>query len=489
MSGDGVRIRGIYSTAILRMLLDESIPIADISDVLKERFHQEIKTNELVPVVTIKDIDDKKGFIVYGGEKLSTQVMLVLRENIPEIVSVEKVYDQYSIHVVRILEKYDKGYIVELYDGHKGFLETDKRYQVGEYTIAYVASSTDDEVLLKEGISVAGKYVRLIENSNTRFSKFIRNPEKKTLLLTALTKIKLPPNTGVYFRSSANKASLSDIIEEIQQLINEFLQLKKKAAECKEPKKLRKGEKLFINFLPFEAKNRLDSYRSKQVLTLKHHHYIKSTDTPEKDCMDIIENIIDPESVCNASFKLIHLHLNNIFRHIMQRDIVLVHHWPSERYYTYSCKVFKISKPLIYCERIVSSSGFYDGLNIKKKSGDTITTVFAPFSPIIVHVYRRKNTISGLYFNINSPVELLSLNRFWYIDYHVDVIKTKTVKIIDMEKLEEIYRRGVISEQHYHKILNIVNDLKEKLINGLKPEQIIISHLPTEIYKIDDDEQ
>ena len=478
MKRQGVRVRGIYSTAIVQLLLDNNIPIADLSLVLKERFNIR-NEQENIPVVTIKDTNDKKGFIIYGDPELSDKVLYVLKENVSDIVTIRSLFNKYSTILVKVLEKTSKGYIVELPGKRKGLLETERRHNIGDKIIAYVVSGVN-RIILYEGIAIVGKFVRLIEHEKNKFSKHIKNPEKKTLLLSMLTNIEKPPHIGIYFRSSCNIASLTDILDEIQRLISHYVSLKIKAREENEISQVTQGEALYINFLPFETKNKFDLFRRKRISTLNFHHYIKSTNTQEKECLDLLEFV----SSDTSSKKLIDYHVENILRRIKGKDIKFIHQWPSLDHYTYTCSVYKISYPLIYCRRYVSKEGIYDGLKIDKKPGDIIVTLFALFSPVIIHTYMRDNKVLGSYININSPMEVLNPAEFWYIDYHIDIIKKNgLVYEIDSTKLEESYKNNILTKNLYERILSFSKNIKEMLEKNIEKEKIILSTLPKKIYK------
>lgn len=480
MRQPGIRVRGIYSTAIVRIFLDNGIPVADLSPILKKRFSLEKYSDENIPVTTIKDTENKKGFIVYGEPTLSNKAIDILRRKIRNLIVIGSKYNRYSTNIVKIVKKInDNLYYVELPHKEFGILHARNKYNIGDNVVAYTISGMK-EIVLYEGIAIVGKYVRIMENEKTRFSKHIRDLEKKTLLLTMLANIEKPPNIGVYFRSSCNKATLSEILEEIQELIIEYKSLKEHLKSEKEISKITQGETLYVNLLSFESKNILDEYRRKQLATVSYHHYLKSTNTLEKDCLDIIESIL----VDLSHRKLIEYHIDKILNEISGKNIKFIHRWISLNQYVYGCQVYDVSYPLIYCKRKVTKEGIYDGLNIKKEPGDIIVTIFALFSPIMIHMYFRNNNLLGTYININSPVEVLSPYEFWYIDYHIDVIeKNNEITILDRDKLEQVYNQKIISKELYRQIIELSENIVVMLKNRVKKEKIILSLIPKEIYK------
>ncbi|MCD6562829.1 MAG: DUF402 domain-containing protein, partial [Thermoproteales archaeon] len=113
-----------------------------------------------------------------------------------------------------------------------------------------------------------------------------------------------------------------------------------------------------------------------------------------------------------------------------------------------------------------------------------IVTLFALFSPVIIHTYMRDNKVLGSYININSPIEVLNPAGFWYIDYHIDIIKKNgLVYEIDSTKLEETYKNNILTKNLYERILSFSKNIKEMLEKNIEKEKIILSALPKKIYK------
>ncbi len=74
-----VKIRGIYTTALTRLLLDEGYPIAEPSPEITQRFHLEGTTQE--PEVLIQDLQNHQGVRMTGeADQLSDLVRLLQKE-------------------------------------------------------------------------------------------------------------------------------------------------------------------------------------------------------------------------------------------------------------------------------------------------------------------------------------------------------------------------------------------------------------------------
>ena len=72
-----VKVRGIYSTAITKLLLDEKIEVTQAADAIKKALKID---DESKPDITIEDTETKEGVYVYGTG--SEKVIDLLKEKL-----------------------------------------------------------------------------------------------------------------------------------------------------------------------------------------------------------------------------------------------------------------------------------------------------------------------------------------------------------------------------------------------------------------------
>lgn len=427
----GVRIRGIFATAIARLLIDNGIKIVDASPQLKERFGDEAKDRG-VALVTIKDRDDRKGLVVIGQRRLAEDVLRILRSTIvgsPIIVMEEELYATY---VCRVVEPN----IVELPDGRVGVLEGSAK--VGELVAAHVVTFRDGKPLLRRGVALVGEYARLVEGQPHDVSEHIRGLQRNLLLSMAMQAG--VEGWGVKWRSSARWAEIGELLDELKALKEAALRVKDVVRKASQPAKLTDGELLAFIPLSLDDKVRLDHIRSRQVPTIPLHHLLKT-------CGDRYSNLVDeaektllrhgkPDQLSKALLEEVATRefASGRFRVLHEKIDGKVVVMEGE------CEVI-FRRPLtVELRRRARGSGVYDGLGIAKEEGDVIVSIVTLGSYTLPHAYfSYDGNLKGVYVNINTPIEPLPSHSVWYVDLCVDVVwaRGEGARIIDLEELKK----------------------------------------------------
>ena len=464
---EGVRIRGIYSTALTAILLDEGIYIANPSQVIKLRF-PELPDN-ITPVVTIKDREDKNGIIILGFRELFEKCTKIIAR-MPHIILRKPGIGYYDSVKCKVVGVKSNQYIVEIPGNEKGVLITDRKHRIGDYVDAHVIAPLATPPILREGLAVVGRFARIYEGKDVSFSRFIKNYEKKALLLSASNKAR-ERGLAVRWRSSANTAPLSVILKELDELINEICRLKKMSENFREVIKLHEGENIAEAVFTFFTKLYLDSIRSLRVPTVRFHHYIKRTGSEETQHVDFVEEL---HGCCSLDC-IGRLLLKRIYNNLRKtKQTVLLHEKISGEVIKLKGNIKNISSEnILTIVRTIKSEGIYDGLGIEKQYGDVIYTYIRPGIPFIVHEYRSASgCLKGYYINVNTPVEVLfseeeKLNAYiWYVDLEIDIVRLKNEKarIIDDKTLFDRYMQGFMRKDLYNYAIAIANILRKQLI-------------------------
>ena len=107
-----VRVRGVYSTAITKILLDNGVSISHTSKKIRERFS--LPENREPPTVTIKDTDQKHGIVIVGEYEHGKRVYEVIRDSIKDCFCWVSKLPLHSIIKGRVIEVKEGKSIVEL---------------------------------------------------------------------------------------------------------------------------------------------------------------------------------------------------------------------------------------------------------------------------------------------------------------------------------------------------------------------------------------
>ncbi len=89
----GVKIRGIYATALTRFCVDHNLAIVLPSQQIKERFRDYKKIDSPEPVsVEIRDLEDQQGILLRGEPNQLNSVLKLIRENFFDAIYRERKY-------------------------------------------------------------------------------------------------------------------------------------------------------------------------------------------------------------------------------------------------------------------------------------------------------------------------------------------------------------------------------------------------------------
>jgi len=114
MSTPTVRIRGIYTTALTKLLLEKNWKVSQMSDVMEERFG--VKSPKDPADIDIRQ-NRENGLIAIGEKKDLEMLEEVLKEEFLDIFFKMEDVQLYGIYKGKILEKKGKKTIVDIKDG------------------------------------------------------------------------------------------------------------------------------------------------------------------------------------------------------------------------------------------------------------------------------------------------------------------------------------------------------------------------------------
>jgi len=465
-----VRVRGIYATAITKILIDEGFNITHASQIIKERFN--IKDDVIAPDVTVKDVDGKYGIVVIGKYNVGKKVFDVLRQKIGTVYVWESKLPLHAIYKGVVKEKNNGKCIVDI-NGVRGILNCNA--EPGSEVVVEISKPVlppSNEVLLSTNYTIYGNYVALIYGLKGRviFSRHITNPEIKRNLRMIVSLMKISGDWGVKWRSSAILGRVNDLMLDLQQTFEKANKFLDHIKEAPVGKFISEGQ--FFGILGFDSKARciLDDYRNNVVPTIRYHHALKSMDNNLTQIIDYTEYLMKIGTLSRE------LATQSIFSYIedllSEKKLINIEHisllkgeiiklTPGHLHKV--CKQGDIIHGVL--KRVFKGGGYLDGLNVPKEYGDYDLMEFSTSAPIILHKYHSKDGIfKGLYININSYPEL-SPGILRYIDLEIDVIVRPNgeVHIIDSEKLKIAYEEKILSKEKYDTIQTIVGSIESVL--------------------------
>jgi len=268
----GVKVRGIYSTAITKILHDNGIEVVNPSDLVRERMKIE---NKGKVDTLIYDKEDLDGIIIHGRE--SEKVLEVLKKELG-ILFVKKLEtgDIYR-GIIKRVDMKDREIIVDL-GGKEGLLSLRDYWgylKEGQPVLVQVKGRNKDFFLLSSHLRLFGENMVLIKDGFTKPSKHIKDREEIERLLELSKEAKLK-GWGVLWKALAEGKSDEELLEEMRELMEEEKRIKEEFEKGREPELLKKGFCIYFVDFPLEVKEKLDEVRAEVSPTIKGHHLLKS---------------------------------------------------------------------------------------------------------------------------------------------------------------------------------------------------------------------
>lgn len=425
-----VRIRGIYSTALSRHLLDEGFHLVQASDVTASRLGIEVVKEP--PDVTVKDSDRVPGSLIVMGWCDAVSAIEDSLSRLGPVVKARSIAPLHSVYIGKAVQRGDE-VLIDLGGGIYGKVK-------GRYVLTpgskYVVSVTGTQfhgniVDVTPDVWLDGTHISLIPHPRVLISRHIRDVETIARLAALGNKIlEKSGGYGVKFRSSAKYADENTLEREYEALLSKLRDVAEALKNADDPIEIVKGQCLTLISPTRACKLKLDYIRSRVVPTLTGHHMIKSVirNSPLLNLLDEISPRcgVDENSVLKGL--------------LPQRgdEVKLVHVKPwGEVYVLGKGTVTSRYDDEIVVERKIAGKGLYDGLNVPKEAGDVALTCIGLYRKYIVHTYYNKyGQEKGTYININTEVEIVG-RIVKYIDLLVDVVvKNGETRVVDVEELD-----------------------------------------------------
>jgi len=460
-----VRIRGIYATALTKLLLDEGFEIVQPSYVIEERFNFNSYEVSKPLDIDIFDRGDRQGVYALCTNKSHEALRIALQNNLLDVVVREWRVQVGGVYkgLVKHVDLSGRTAFVQITDDVTGVLYSSKPIpkDLKEMLVQVEKRNFGSKCpVLSDQIKLAGRYAVLVPGGRVKVSRRIRDPSKRSYLIKLGEAIK-PEGWGIIWRTAAGGASEDELKSEIEFLIEKWRKLMELSNKIDAPALVLEGQVVLNIEFPHESKRTLDEIRSRVVPTIPGHHFYKAFSPEVSVSVDMAEKLLSRGEA-----------LSDVREKFLREFIV---HLPSEgqmisiKHVKLSGKEINLGKALIEefneetgelkLRRIILGRGTYDGLNIEKSPGDyAITEAKIGEWFLKTTYYSHSGEVKGMYININTPIELYS-NYLRYVDLEVDVCITREgeVKILDEEKLIRSHEMGIISRRLVERVRNTVN--------------------------------
>jgi len=446
------KIRGIYSTALTKLLLDYGFEIVQSSAPVRERFG--LKENNEPPDLEVYERYDQQGVQALGAAKSVKAFNSILPLCLDDVIirKWRATTDGIYKGLVKGLDPETNSFLIDIGSAVGRIAQEEISDSSSKQMVVQVERRRigAKEPVLTTEINVPGKYAILIPRNEVRISRKIRSQQTRTRLYE-LGKELTPPNWGILWRTASAEQPPDVLKKEIASLARKGRTIMKKAEQVEAPATLWEGSHYLDVEFPALSKKKLDVIRGSVTPTIDGHHYYKACGGTVSTAVDMAERLLErggPREEVESLLK------QTIMAEYPTLDSVI-----SIEHVKLDGKVFHLGKalieafnynePLIRFHRVFEKKGIYDGLKTEKELGDyAVTEAKIGEWYFKTEYFSKDGRYKGTYINLNTPIELYP-NGIRYVDLEVDVCvwPNGRVKKLDEEKLKEAVAEGVITQK------------------------------------------
>lgn len=461
------RVRGVYSTALTKLLLENNFEIVQPSGKIRERFN--LEENQELPDLIIYDRRNRQGVYARGKAEPVNIFCSILRSRLDDAVIRRWTFTIGGIYkgLVKQVESTTSSVLVDIGPAI-GRLSRKEVTDLKSKQIVVQAKTGlgRKKPLLTTNITIPGKYAVLTSQHLVKASKRLLDLKERSRLLQ-LGEQMAPLNWGIIWRRTAANQTAEILSNEVSRLVKEGENVINKAEHVEAPALLWEGSHLVNVEFPSLSKAELDEIRRAVTPTMKKHHYYKACGGRVSGALEMAEKLLTK----GYAYK----DVEELFKQSVENEYPTIGSLIEIEHMKLNGKVFHLGKGLIQnldhngsavsvrFRRDFMKKGMYDGLEIPKEPSDyAVTEVKTGEWHFKTQYFSKHGQLKGTYVNLNTPVELYPYG-IRYVDLEVDVCMWPggRVEKLDEEKLEKAMDEGFISEK-------LVKTVKEKLVEIIK---------------------
>jgi len=458
------KIRGIYATALTRLLLDNGFEIVQPSLTIKKRFG--LTDNSAPPDLKIKDRFDLQGIRVLGTREAVDIFRSVLHSTLDEALTRKWAVSVDGIYAGKMIKSDDKTIYVVIGNGVVGRLPKYEANMIDDKSVLVQIERRRigaREPVLTADVKIVGDYAILIKGNKIGVSLKIRDLNKRAELY-ALGKSLSTDGWGIIWRESSTDKPKETLEAEVRTLVEKAKILSERAKSAEAPQLLLEGLYFMDVEFPCLSKRRMDELRGTVAPTLDEHHFYKSCGGNVSAALEMAEALLDEGKERSEVEKLFKKQIACEFPE--EGSVVDVEHVKLSGivFRLGQAAIKSLDDDMLRYSRVMQSEGIYDGLGVKKEAGDKAVSETARDEWYITTRYFSSNgELKGTYVNLNTPVEVYP-ETLRYVDLEVDVciMPDGSCKIVDMEKLEKALGRSLISKMLFEKVTEKVKEIAKK---------------------------
>ncbi|MEM1564331.1 MAG: DUF402 domain-containing protein [Candidatus Bathyarchaeia archaeon] len=468
------KVRGIYTTALTKLLLENGFQIVQPSQTIKERFG--IPDNNEPPDLKIKDRHDLQGIVALGTPEATETFRKILHFTLEDAITRKWSISVDGIYKGVIVGESNDAFQVKISEEVVGTLPkseapSEALKQNGDAIIVQVERKRIGRKIpvLTMQLKIVGNYAILAHKSNGGVSLKIRDVNKRAELYT-LGKQLAPEGWGIIWREPAAHASKIVLEDEVTRLCGKIKLLKEAESLADAPALLVEGLYFMDIEFPNLSKTKLDAFRAAVSPTIEGHHFYKSCGGKVSSALEMAEKLLEKGQSKSEVEELLKEHVRPEFPE--EGSVVDVEHvkLSGAVFHLGQATIEAINTQELKYSRTIRAYGFYDGLGVAKEAGDkAVSETRLGEWYITTNYFSKDGGWKGAYININTPVEVYP-DAIRYVDLEVDVCirPNGETKVLDVKKLEKALEKGVVGKALFEKVKGVVAAITDKsFVNGL----------------------
>jgi uncharacterized protein YqgQ len=435
-----VKVRGIYSTAITKLLLDEKVEVTQAAEAIKKALNIE---DESKPDVIIEDTETKEGVYVYGNG--SERIVELLKNRLKMSIFYKEEIGKIYCGIIKNTDQKAKSIVISLPDDEEGVLDLKSFWgyvKPGAKILVQSKGTYDGKIMLSTQLRIFGDNIIIIKNGFTKMSKGIHSNEGKTKLYDIAKGLNLK-EWGILWVQGAEDKDEEVLRQELDKLQKKEAEINEKFNNCTEPSTIYEGMNKYFILFDKTDKNELDKIRKEVMPTIMDHHKLKSAGYTI--LTDFAENLLDKYSDKEISEKI---------------NEVLLRYGPIKDK-LYRLAFTRLNGTSFKMDGIVSDLEIKDNevqrLTISSRSewGDRTYTIVKDVG--YVEILRNGEKERML---IMKPEIFPKFTKL--ITFDITAKKEENeVKVQNEDRLERLSKKGEISDDLKEKMKEIVKEMKE----------------------------
>ncbi|MEM2092669.1 MAG: DUF402 domain-containing protein [Candidatus Bathyarchaeia archaeon] len=424
-----------------------------------------IQENNEPPDINIKDRRDLQGVVALGSSDAIFHFKSVLQNELEDVLIREWGISVDGVYKGRIVSRDENNVYVDLGEAIGALPKyEDPGMDQKEVVVQVERRGIGKKIpVLTTKIKFIGECAIMVPGGKIGVSLKIRDVNKR-LELIALGRSLRIDDWGIIWREAAALKSKEALELEVLRLVEKSKILSERTSSASAPALLVEGLRFANVEFPASSKHALDRLRSTVTPTLNGHHFYKSCGGPVSAALEMAERLLEKGQSRDEICDLFRRHIESMFPTV-GFSVHVEHVKPSGAiFHLGQATIEALNADGIRYSRIMRANGVYDGLGVNKEKGDrAVSDVKFGEWYIVTSYFSSEDVWKGAYVNINTPVELYP-KVIRYVDLEVDVCirPDGDVKLLDMEKLEKAYRRGIVGDKLIGRVKETLNMVTSK---------------------------